>query len=94
MKLNCLYCDYGYEVSAPQNIMRILSDPDLPIEDYMLWMDRFVKTIGFKEYNGMLIHTGMMHRGKPKGHNIIFTEEERSIIENDKVGANFTGPTH
>lgn len=94
MTMRCPYCEYEYVIMPPLSILAVLGDPELPQEDYMLWMERFIKSIGIKEYQGMLIHEGIKHKGEPKGYNLLFTEEERKLIEHDPPGANATRPAH
>lgn len=83
MKMSCMYCDYGYAIAPSMSILEVLGDPELPTEDYMIWMERFIKTIGLTQYRGILVHCGMKHKGEPAGYTIVFTDEERALIEHD-----------
>lgn len=94
MKIGCMYCEYGYDIAPPEGILEVLSDPSLPDEDHTLWVERFVKTIGVAEYQGIAIHTGMMHRGKQIGYNILFNDEERKMIERDTARTNTARPSN
>lgn len=66
MKTICPYCWYqkpDRPLSDP--ILRVISEPDLPLEDYMLWVERQVKMFDLRDWHGVQVHIGRMHKGMP-----------------------------
>lgn len=64
MIIKCLFCDYHKSKSAPPNLLKVSSDPNLPEEDQMLWTQRFVETMGISGLVSVKIHMGRMHKGE------------------------------
>lgn len=62
MILKCRFCEYSKQENLSHDILKILADPELPTEDYMLWMDRLMKTNGLSAYRSVKVHMGRMHK--------------------------------
>ena len=62
MITKCRFCSY-YK-STPVNLRALtkLLEPDLPEEDYMLFLDKICKP-GMRDYLAVKIHMGKMHKG-------------------------------
>lgn len=80
MTINCPYCVYCKNKPLPEFILTILSDPDLPSEDYILWMSRMMKQVGFNSYASVKVHIGRMHKGVPNDPNFDFAQSEVAIM--------------
>lgn len=64
MIVKCQFCEYQREQKLSLDILRVLAEPDLPEEDYLLWMLRLVKHSGLTSYNSVKIHMGRKHQDK------------------------------
>lgn len=63
MIYKCRFCEFSKEEKLSHNILKVLSDKELPHEDYMLWLRRLIdNNKNFKNYNGVKIHMGMKHK--------------------------------
>ena len=63
MTFKCPYCSYtkpDRPLSRP--ILELMNKPDLPDEDYALWLERLIMTHGFTDYHGVKIHMGHIHK--------------------------------
>lgn len=83
MITKCNYCEYHKETDAPENLLRLSAKEDQPEEDKLLWIDRLVRTMGYKDFDSVKIHMGMKHKGQfSKGERptTIWTARELEII--------------
>lgn len=62
MVTKCRFCDFYRETKLSRKILNKLAEPDLPEEDYMLFMERLVKGSTLKDYTSVKIHMGMKHK--------------------------------
>lgn len=92
MIMRCHYCDFHYTLPMPRSILEVLGDPELPAEDWDLWMSRLVQTMGFKEYHGMKIHVGRKHPELPCLYETSYTNTERELVE--RAGTNLARLTY
>lgn len=62
MITKCRFCNYQKEKDLSKDILKVLADKHLPHEDYMLWLERLVKTQGLEDYRSVKIHMGIKHK--------------------------------
>ena len=81
MVLKCPHCQFEKpDVPVGKNILKVLADPQLPLEDYLLWIERLVTMYGISAYQGVKIHIGIMHKNQGNDPMFVLTEEESKII--------------
>lgn len=87
MITRCPYCWYAKpDRPLDEAILRRLAETDLPVEDYMLLIKQQVEKLSLKDYHGVQVHIGRMHKGKPvaPGHELV--PSEAAIINGtDKI---------
>lgn len=86
MVTRCPYCAYKYpDEPLSLDIIEVLSEPDLPIEDYILWMRRLFHNRTTKTYSGVKVHIGRKHKGEFNSPTFEFSKKEIEIIESSDV---------
>jgi hypothetical protein len=83
MITKCRFCEYHKETELSKPIIKVLFDTELPHEDWILWMQRLVQTHGTKDWNGVKIHMGRMH--KDQTYYGIWPETELSNKEHQLI---------
>ena len=88
MILKCQFCDFHRERPLNKELLAKLGEPDLPHEDYLLFVDRMMRESDSNAYWGVKVHMGRMHKADsyygivPE---ISMTDEEREIINQHEV---------
>lgn len=87
MLTRCPYCWYAKPDSPlDETLLRRLTETDLPIEDYMLLIKQQVEKFDLKDYHGVQIHIGRMHKGRPTAPVHELAPSEAAIINGtDKI---------
>ena len=85
MITKCRFCDYQ-SVDEPLSIpiLEVLTEKDMPQEDYVLWMKRLLKGLSLKSYSGVKIHMGRMHKDEAyymMSPDHIFNKAEKKALE-------------
>lgn len=62
MIIKCCFCNYRKEATLNEDMLAILSEEDLPTEDFLLWMKRIFRANIFNVLNGVKIHMGRAHK--------------------------------
>jgi hypothetical protein len=90
MITKCCFCDYQKERKLSKPILEVMADPELPAEDYNIWMERLVRENSTENYSSVKIHMGMKHKDKTcKGiaPALLFDEEEQKKVLSQILGA-------
>ena len=84
MITKCPYCDYSYPNQViPMPMLLDASRPDLPQEDFMLYMERIIRYNGLNHYAGVKVHIGRKHKGEYNVPLQEFTPREIAIINGE-----------
>jgi hypothetical protein len=79
----CQFCDYQKESNFDDSILKKIAEPNIPVEDYMLFMERLVDKFGIKDWTSIKIHMGIKHKGKTFKYIspiLILSDSERELI--------------
>lgn len=86
MVTKCPYCDFQYpDVRLSLDILRVLVDPELPLEDYIVWFERLMANQDLHDYRGVKVHIGRKHKGEYNLPTNVFSEAEKDILSVPKT---------
>lgn len=80
MNIRCHYCEYQYAAIPPMAILQVMAAPDIPYEDYMLWMDRLMIYMGPRQFKAMAIHYDVKHKYLGGLFDIVLDDSEKQIL--------------
>jgi hypothetical protein len=61
MITKCRFCEFRRETPLSVAMLELLQE-ELPEEDFLLWLERLVASTGNKDWDGVKVHMGRMHK--------------------------------
>ena len=86
MITKCRFCDYQKATPLDLGILAKVSDINIPLEDYHLYMRELVSDI--RDYNSVKIHMGRMHKAQTYKYIMpesIFEPKEKEVMDSAEL---------